>query len=191
MLRRRSFCRVSIHSHHHNYQGALRNIQTNGLLEDYSRDIVGEATPFYRPEDAYVGESISAVRALDAGITTIMDISQVSNSPEHSDACIKGLQDSGIRAVFAYARGSGPKARYPQDIARLQKQHFSSADQLLTLAMGTQMIQEQWRWRARPACEFLLMWWAAARARPSSRTGPGGADARGQSSTLPAPAPSS
>src|SRR5262245_8556680 len=70
-----------IDSHHHCYQGALRNIQTNGLLEDYSRDIVGEATPFYRAEDAYVGELISAVRALDAGITTIMAISQVAHSP--------------------------------------------------------------------------------------------------------------
>ena len=131
-------------SHHHSYQGALRNIQTNGLLEDYSRDIVGEATPFYRPEDAYVGELISAVRALDAGVTTIMDISQVSNSPEHSDACVKGLQDSGIRAVFAYSRGFGPKAQYPQDIERMQRRYFSSLDQLLTLALGTQLIQEQW-----------------------------------------------
>jgi cytosine/adenosine deaminase-related metal-dependent hydrolase len=133
-----------IDSHHHNYQGALRNIQTNGLLEDYSRDIVGEATPYYRPEDAYVGELVSAIRALDAGITTLMDISQVSNSPEHSDACVKGLHEAGIRAVFAYARGFGPKAQYPQDIERLQKKYFSTADQLLTLALGTQMIQEQW-----------------------------------------------
>ena len=46
-----------IDSHHHCYQGALRNIQTNGLLDDYSRDIVGEATPFYRPEDAYEASS--------------------------------------------------------------------------------------------------------------------------------------
>src|SRR4029434_7536781 len=119
-----------IDSHHHCYQGALRNIQTNGLLEDYSRDIVAEATPFYRAEDAYVGELISAVRALDAGITTIMDISQVSHSPVHSDARIRGLMDSGIRAVFAYARGAGPKAQYPKDIERLQQQYFSSADQL-------------------------------------------------------------
>jgi len=133
-----------IDSHHHCYQGALRNIQTNGLLDDYSRDIVGEATPFYRPEDAYVGELVSAVRALDSGITTLMDISQVSNSPEHSDACIRGLQESGIRAVFAYARGFGPKAQYPQDLERLQKTYFSSADQLLTLALGTQLVQEQW-----------------------------------------------
>ena len=159
-----------IDSHHHCYQGALRNIQTNGLLEDYSRDIVGEATPFYRAEDAYVGELISAVRALDAGITTIMDISQVSHSPEHSDACIKGLMDSGIRAVFAYARGAGPKAQYPHDIERLQKQYFSSADQLLTLALGTQLTQEQWAVArkagvrifthvvGRPAGDTILSW---------------------------------
>ena len=159
-----------IDSHHHCYQGALRNIQTNGLLDDYSRDIVGEATPFYRPEDAYAGELISAVRALDAGITTVMDISQVSNSPEHSDACIKGLQDGGIRAVFAYARGFGPKAQYPQDIERLQKRYFSSADQLLTLAMGTQLTQEQWAVArkvgvrifthvvGRAACDTILKW---------------------------------
>ena len=78
------------------------------MLEDYSRDIVGEATPFIGPKMLMSARSIGAVRALDAGITTIMDISQVSNSPEHSDACVKGLQDSGIRAVFAYARGRRP-----------------------------------------------------------------------------------
>jgi cytosine/adenosine deaminase-related metal-dependent hydrolase len=57
-----------IDSHHHCYQGALRNIQTNGLLEDYSRDIVGEATQLYRPEDAYAGELISALRALQRAL---------------------------------------------------------------------------------------------------------------------------
>jgi cytosine/adenosine deaminase-related metal-dependent hydrolase len=158
-----------IDSHHHCYQGALRNIQTNGLLEDYSRDIVGEATPFYRAEDAYVGE-LSAPCALSTRITTMADISQVSHSPEHSDACIKGLMDSGIRAVFAYARGAGPKAQYPHDIERLQKQYFSSADQLLTLALGTQLAQEQWTVArkagvrifthvvGRPAGDTILSW---------------------------------
>jgi cytosine/adenosine deaminase-related metal-dependent hydrolase len=78
--------------------------------------------------------------------------------------------DSGIRAVFAYARGAGPKAQYPQDIERLQKQYFSSADQLLTLALGTQLIQEQWAVArkagvrifthvvGRPAGDTILSW---------------------------------
>jgi cytosine/adenosine deaminase-related metal-dependent hydrolase len=65
----------------------------------------------------------------------MVDISQVSHTPEHSDACVRALQESGIRAVCAYHRGAGPAAQYPQDIKRLQRTYFSSKDQLLTLAL--------------------------------------------------------
>ncbi len=133
-----------IDTHHHFYQSALRNVLANGLLSDYFRDISGAATTHYRAEDAYVGNLIGALRSLDAGITTITDLSQVSNTPEHSDALIKGLKDSGIRAIYAYSRGSGAGAKYPGDVERIQKQHFSSADQLVTLALGTAVNKEQW-----------------------------------------------
>ena len=62
-------------------------------------------------EDAYVGNYIGALRSIDAGITCVTDISQVSNTPEHSDAMIKALRDSNIRALYAYARGTGSGAR--------------------------------------------------------------------------------
>jgi 5-methylthioadenosine/S-adenosylhomocysteine deaminase len=73
---------------------------------------------------------------MENGTTTVVDLSQIGHSPEHSDACVKALQDSGIRAVFGYGRGSGPQMRYPEDIARLQRTYFSSKDQLLTLAVA-------------------------------------------------------
>ena len=39
-----------IDSHHHFYQGILRNILSNGLLNpDYSRDISDKLTAVYRP----------------------------------------------------------------------------------------------------------------------------------------------
>jgi 5-methylthioadenosine/S-adenosylhomocysteine deaminase len=133
-----------IDTHHHFYQSALRNVLPNGVLADYFRDISGAATNHYRPEDAYIGNLIGALRSLDAGITTITDLSQVSNTPEHSDALIKGLTESGIRAIYAYSRGSGPGAKYPDDVERLQKTYFSSADQLVTLALGTAVNKEQW-----------------------------------------------
>jgi cytosine/adenosine deaminase-related metal-dependent hydrolase len=66
-----------------------------------------------------------------------VDISQVSHSPAHSDACIRALQEAGIRAVFSYHRGAGPRAQFPQDITRLQRTYFNSTDQLLTLALTT------------------------------------------------------
>ena len=133
-----------IDTHHHLYQSSLRNVLPNGVLADYFRDISGAATSEYRVEDAYVGNLIGALRSIDAGITTVTDLSQVSNTPEHSDALIKGLKDSGIRAVYAYSRGSGPGTKYQNDAERMLKQHFASTDQLVTMALGTAINKEQW-----------------------------------------------
>jgi 5-methylthioadenosine/S-adenosylhomocysteine deaminase len=129
-----------IDTHSHSYQGLLRNIMPNGVLSpDYNRDVQNTLTPVYEPEDAYAGELVTALGMIDMGTTAVVDLSQVSHTPEHSNACIRALQDAGIRAVFAYHRGAGPQARYPQDIVRLQRTYFSSKDQLLTLALTTNL----------------------------------------------------
>jgi cytosine/adenosine deaminase-related metal-dependent hydrolase len=82
---------------------------------------------------------MSALGFIEMGTTTIVDLSQIGHSPEHSDACIRALQDAGIRAVFGYGRGSGPAMQYPQDLARLQRSYFNSRDQLLTLALASSL----------------------------------------------------
>jgi cytosine/adenosine deaminase-related metal-dependent hydrolase len=127
-----------VDTHSHSYQGLLRNILTNGVLNpDYNRDIQNNLTPAYSASDAYAGVLITALGLMDMGTTTIVDISQVSHTPEHSDACIHALKDSGIRAVYAYYRGAGAATQFPQDIRRIQRDYFSAKDQLLTLALGT------------------------------------------------------
>jgi 5-methylthioadenosine/S-adenosylhomocysteine deaminase len=126
-----------IDTHSHSYQGILRNILSNGRVDpDYNRDIIGKLTPAFTPADAYAGMLATALGMIEMGTTGVVDVSQVSNTPEHSDALIRALQDSGIRAVFAYSDGKGPAAQYPQDISRLQRSYFNSRDQLLTLALG-------------------------------------------------------
>lgn len=83
-----------IDTHSHSYQGLLRNIMPNGLLNpDYNRDVQSTLTPAYGPEDAYAGELITALGMIEMGTTTIVDISQVSHTPEHSNACIRALKD--------------------------------------------------------------------------------------------------
>ncbi len=126
-----------IDTHHHFYQGLLRNILSNGLLTpDYSRDISDRLTAVYRPADVHAGTLVSALGMIDMGTTTAVDTSQVQHSPEHTDASIRALQEAGLRVVYAYSRGAGPSAKFPQDIVRLQKTYFSAKDQLLTLALG-------------------------------------------------------
>ena len=114
-----------VDTHSHSYQGLVRNILANGLLNpDYNRDIQTTLTPVYSADDAYAGVLLSALGFIDMGTTAIVDISQCSHTPEHSDAMIRALQEAGIRAVYSYHRGAGDKHQYPQDIKRLAEDPF-------------------------------------------------------------------
>jgi 5-methylthioadenosine/S-adenosylhomocysteine deaminase len=90
----------------------------------------------YRPQDVYINEVFAGIAQIDAGVTAVMDISQIHHSPEHSDAAIEGLRAAGRRAVLGYFEGWCDKAKYPDDAARIRRQHFSSSNQLLSMFMG-------------------------------------------------------
>src|SRR5262245_11372757 len=129
-----------VDTHCHSYQGLLRGVLANGLLNpDYNQIVQNTVTPVYQAGDAYAGMLVTALGMIDIGTTAIVDISQVSHSPEHSDALIRALQETGLRAVHSYHRGGGPAAQYPQDIKRLARTYFSSRDQLLRLAFTTNL----------------------------------------------------
>jgi len=133
-----------IDTHRHVWEGILRNVSVDGILANYFPDVLGVLAPVYRPEDAYAGDLIGLLGAIDAGVTTILDWSHIQNTPEHADAVIKALQETGIRAVFAYGNPNTSLAdwwfnsslKHPEDIRRLRTQYFSSDDQLLTLALA-------------------------------------------------------
>src|SRR5262249_1139806 len=114
-----------VDTHSHSYQGLLRSTLPNGLVDpDYNRDVQNNLTLHYTPADVYACVLITALGFIDMGTTSIIDLSQISHTPEHSDACIRALQDSGIRAVYGYSRGAGAAMQWPQDIGRLQRSYF-------------------------------------------------------------------
>lgn len=136
-----------IDTHHHQFETALRSFLADGLLFNdgkphgainYFEYILGKFAPVYRPQDVYINELFGALSQIDAGVTTVHDISQIHHSPQHSDAAIKGLADSGRRSVFGYFESAGnvPGNQYPADAARIKAQYFSSDDQLLSMTMG-------------------------------------------------------
>lgn len=136
-----------IDTHFHHYQTVLRGIISDGqLVADYNRLITNPngLSLYFQPEDAYAGVLLASVSQIRAGVTAAVDLSQVQNSPVHTDACIAAFRESGRRAVFAYSRGFGPGSRYPQDITRLRSQYFSSDDQLLTLALNGGLERSNW-----------------------------------------------
>src|SRR5215468_374493 len=133
-----------VDTHRHMWQGILRNVLPDGSLEDYRNLVQRTFGAKYTPDDVYAGDLFSAIGAVDSGVTCILDWSHIHNTPDHTDAAIKGLAESGVRAVFAYGNPQNETGRYwemkghkyPDDIGRLRKQYFSSADQLMTLAMA-------------------------------------------------------
>jgi cytosine/adenosine deaminase-related metal-dependent hydrolase/ribose/xylose/arabinose/galactoside ABC-type transport system permease subunit len=130
-----------VDTHRHMWEGVLRNIGTDVPLEgrtSYISFVLHKLAPAFRPEDAYAGNLVSALGALDAGVTTILDWSHIQGSPAHTDAVIQALEDSGIRAVFAYGFPWWGKweERQPSWFVRAATEHFASKDQLLTLALA-------------------------------------------------------
>jgi cytosine/adenosine deaminase-related metal-dependent hydrolase len=130
-----------VDSHRHIWEGLLRNIGTDVPLEgrtSYISFVLHKLAPAFRPEDAYVGNLVSALGAIDAGITTLLDWSHIQGSPAHTDAVIKALEDSGLRAVFAYGFPWWGKweERQPSWFVRAATEHFQSKDQMLTLALA-------------------------------------------------------
>jgi cytosine/adenosine deaminase-related metal-dependent hydrolase len=130
-----------IDTHRHMWEGILRNIGVDVPLEgeiSYLAFVLNTLAPAYRPDDVYAGNLVSALGAIDAGITTILDWSHIQASPDYTDAAIRALQESGMRAVFAYGPVwyEAPKAEHPDWFRRAAKEYFSSKDQLLTLGLA-------------------------------------------------------
>jgi cytosine/adenosine deaminase-related metal-dependent hydrolase len=133
-----------VDTHRHMWQGILRNVLPDGSLEDYRNLVQRKFGAAYTPDDVYAGDLFSALGAIDTGVTCVLDWSHIHNTPDHTDAAIKALRESGVRAVFAYGNPQNETGRFwemqghkfPDDIARLRRQYFSSADQLTTLAMA-------------------------------------------------------
>jgi cytosine/adenosine deaminase-related metal-dependent hydrolase len=143
-----------IDTHHHQFETALRSFLADGILINdpnsgasgtttYFEFILLKFAPVYRPDDVYINELYGGLSQLDDGVTTVHDVSQIHHSPQHSDAAIQALFDTGRRAAFGYFESAGaailgtnPGNQYPQDAFRIKKQWFSSSDQLVHMIMG-------------------------------------------------------
>jgi 5-methylthioadenosine/S-adenosylhomocysteine deaminase len=117
-----------VDTHRHVWQGAIAAYTPQITGAGYEPAVLAGISPEYTAEDIYAGTLWGALQALDAGITTIADWAHNLQSPEHANADLRGLQESGIRGYFLYG-GPGPKSEepnppHPQDARRMRDEHF-------------------------------------------------------------------
>lgn len=128
-----------VDAHRHAWETQLRRIMPDvDDLGGYVMSTLAGYATVYHPEDMYIGTRLAALTAIDSGITTMLDFSHNSRTPEHSDAAVEALRDTGIRGVHA---SMGPHfgdwdRQWPGDLTRLKGQYFTSDDQLLTLRLA-------------------------------------------------------
>ncbi|MEZ7124278.1 amidohydrolase family protein [Nonomuraea sp. AD125B] len=91
-----------VDAHRHTWQSATRHFGLGWSLMDYLGAAFLRLGPAFRPADVHAATLLGALGAIEAGITTLVDWAHIQNTPEHSDAAVAALRESGIRAVFAY-----------------------------------------------------------------------------------------
>ena len=133
-----------IDTHRHMWQGALRNILPNGLLSDYVRDILGVRAVYAARGRPHRRPRHGARRYQRRGDDRARLVAHRQQPRAHGCRYRRSARVGRSRGVRIRGRRAGAANQYPQDIRRLRKQHFASADQLLTLALAGGMDAKEW-----------------------------------------------
>ena len=91
-----------INSHIHAWETGLRGIAGDWTMPQYVQAMHRGLATHFRPDDINIANLMGALTSINSGITTIVDWCHNNSTPEHTDAAIEGLQESGVRAVFLH-----------------------------------------------------------------------------------------
>ncbi len=94
------------------------------------------------PEDSYRAVRLGIAEALNAGVTTVHNWAHNVRSPEHADAELSAMRDTGIRGRFAYGPAQGMPDSQPMDLDGLArvKRDWMPGDGMLTLGISSRNI---------------------------------------------------
>jgi 5-methylthioadenosine/S-adenosylhomocysteine deaminase len=150
-----------VDTHRHTWEASIRGCAPNATLDDYFVEVLDTFAPVYRAEDVHAANVAGSLECLNAGITTLVDWSHINNTPDHPDAAVTALQQTGIRAQYAYGSANTSLADYwfsskiaipADDVRRVREIYFSSDDGLLTMGLATrgtgfcleEVVREEW-----------------------------------------------
>jgi cytosine/adenosine deaminase-related metal-dependent hydrolase len=135
-----------INGHLHTWQTGLRGLAADWTVGQYMQAMHRGLATLYRPDDIYIANLMGALNQINCGATTLVDWCHNNPTPEHTDAAIRGLEESGIRALFLHGSpkpdprpGQKHFSEIPMprgEIERLRKTKFASDQGLITLGLA-------------------------------------------------------
>jgi cytosine/adenosine deaminase-related metal-dependent hydrolase len=135
-----------INAHMHTWQTALRGFAANWTLPEYFRRMHAGLAILFRPDDIYIATLAGALNQINFGATTLVDWCHNNPTPAHTDAAVRALFDSGIRATFFHGSPKpDPQPGQPHfsevphprhEVERLLAGPLANLDGLVTLGLA-------------------------------------------------------
>lgn len=135
-----------VDTHRHLWQTGTRGDSMDQVFLDLTKSQRPRIAAHYTPEDVYDCVLAGAADALDRGVTTVLDWCHIINTPDHAEADIRALRDSGIRALFAYGSSMAPRPNDSEGVMeagdmwqharQVRRQLFADPEDRLTFALA-------------------------------------------------------
>jgi 5-methylthioadenosine/S-adenosylhomocysteine deaminase len=156
-----------IDTHVHLWTSALRAVIRMDDPKSGYFPVTNRLGPHYTPDDSYRNVRIGLAEALSAGATTVHNWAHNVRSPEHADAELRGMRDSGLRGRFSYGPAQNMPNDQPMDLDGLAKinREWMPNDGLLTLGINSRNVgSDPNPLRGNVPLEIARKEWGAARA---------------------------
>ncbi len=127
-----------IDTHRHMWQTALRGYGADWTLTNYFMYYYINWGKIFRPEDIYAGNLLSAIEAIDAGVTTSVDWSHGLQTTQHADAAVDALEEIPGRFVLAYGNLLGAPWEWTRkpEFADFIKRRFDGRGDMLRIQLA-------------------------------------------------------
>lgn len=117
-----------VDTHRHLWQTTLRGLLPNCTLGEYFGRVMIGSGPRVTPQDVYLATLLGSWELLNAGVTSVVDWANATNTPEHADAGVAALKEARIRATYAYGWPGGAeylidsRLPHPADARRMAEE---------------------------------------------------------------------
>jgi 5-methylthioadenosine/S-adenosylhomocysteine deaminase len=131
-----------VETHWHLWTSLLRPMMS---VDDAKRGyfpVTNALGRFFAPRDHYNSVRLGLAEALSAGATTVHNWAHNIATPDHADAELRAMRDTGLRGRFSYGTVQGAPNEQPMDLAGLAKikQQWLPNDGLLTLGISSRNV---------------------------------------------------
>lgn len=127
-----------VDAHRHDWMSLFRAATTNETLPYFLINTFYPLGSMFKADHMKAAITVGTLSAINAGTTTVYQVNDCVNTPDHAYAAIAAMQETGIRGIYGY--GMQVYAFEPIGFAN-QLERLACAEQLAKEGLGTDRLE--------------------------------------------------